>query len=139
MSIDLQGKLKNFIKTPNFDTYDKYFEYLKNGILEDPNKLIAQELCKEYGDSEFVQLYVLGDDVYDGKYKYCIVKSHIGTCSGCLDICVDVFDELKGEIQDNVLKGHLYNEKECAMDEYNKMVKDLGINKHGNFAGCSNS
>lgn len=60
MSIDLQGKLKNFIRNPDFDTHDKYWKYLEKGILEKPHQLVAQELCKDWVDCQFVQLYKLG-------------------------------------------------------------------------------
>ena len=129
MSIDLQGKLKNFIKNPDFDTYDKYWKYLENGILTDQNNLVAQELCKDWGDSQFVQLYKLDGNIYD-KYNYCIIKSHIGTCSGCLEADIEVLEELKDEIKKNVLKAHLFHEYEEASKEYNNMIQDMGINKN---------
>ena len=113
MSIDLQGKLKNFIRTPDFDTHDKYREYLEKGILEKPCELMTQELCKDWGDMQFVQLYKLGDVELD--YNYGIIKSHIGTCSGCLEADIEVLDELKDEIKNNVMKTHLFVEKEEAI------------------------
>ena len=88
---------------------------------------MAQELCKDWGDCQFVQLYKLGDGEFD--YNYCIIKSHIGTCSGCLEADIEVLDELKDEIRNNVMKAHLFIEQEDAMKEYTKMVKDLGINE----------
>ena len=127
MSIDLQGKLKKFIRTPDFDTHHKYWKYLEKGILKKPCELVEQKLCKDWGEMQFIQLYKLGDVNFD--YNYGIIKSHIGTCSGCLDADIEVLDELKDEIKNNVMKAHLFIKKEEAMKEYTKMVKDLGINE----------
>ena len=42
---------------------------------------------------------------------------------------IEVLDELKDEIRNNVMKAHLFIEQEDVMKEYTKMVKDLGINE----------
>ena len=127
MSIDLQGKLKNFIRNPDFDTHDKYWKYLEKGILKEPCELVEQKLCKNWGEIQFVQLYKLKD--IDFNYNYGIIKSHIGTCSGCLEADIEILEELKDEIMNNVMKAHLFIEQKDAMKEYTKMVKDLCINE----------
>lgn len=127
MSIDLHTTLTNFIKIPNFDIYDEYCMYLESGIFVKSIELIEQILCKYYEESEFVQLYKLDKSIYDGKYNYCIVKSHIGTCSGCIKNDISVFDELKDEITNNVCKARLYNTYDDASKEYTNMVNEMGI------------
>jgi len=129
MSIDLHTTLTNFIRTPDFDTYDEYWKYLEKGIFIESIEIIEQILCKDYGESEFVQLYKLDKSVYNEKYNYCIVKSHIGTCSGCIKNDIGVLDELKDEISNNVCKARLYNTYEEASKEYTNIVNEMGVNK----------
>lgn len=134
MSLDLRCKLTGFIR--KFDPpqskygfyYSKYDNYVRTGLLDNGCELTDHVQDGRWDQTEYVQLYSLPQAAYDGKYKFCIIKSFVGSCEGCMsanrNVDTDDIADIRKEIENNVRRAYLFKDEETARKTLDTLVKD---------------